>query len=162
MFIHSFHVYWTPMRCQVLFQTFPVIDSHCPHGASVKLFIPVPSCEPSMQYHTLGNIGWVHWVSWEFPFMSGMESFTSHVHPCCKEQDSSLSALHHLCCPRVGQLSESTAKGMYSAPSVWWLWEDGPGGVLGSLRLHQPQVGSSPCCFAPVLYVVFKHTRNQN
>lgn len=47
----------------MLFQTFPVIGRLCLHGASIKLFVPVLSCEPSMQYHTLGNIGWVHGVA---------------------------------------------------------------------------------------------------
>lgn len=79
LFIHSTfpESYWVPA---------PLSDSFsnhlCPQGGSIKSVIP----RPSVWYRTLGNTGWVHWISQESPFMSGI--VYPSPDPFCKEQGS--------------------------------------------------------------------------
>lgn len=73
MLVPSFHVYQTPIRCQLLFQTFSVSDSLCPHGGPLDCS---PWCHlvtinvvPRFGKRWLGPLG-----SWGSASSSGMES----------------------------------------------------------------------------------------
>lgn len=108
IFIHSFHVYWT-IRCQLLFQTFSVSSGLHLHGGSIKLFILVPSCETSVQCHTLEYVCWVHWISQESLFMCGMESFISPLTRFAKRK-TLVICFASPSSPLAEQQSEYTAK----------------------------------------------------